>query len=632
MASRLPVKKIEAEKAEFIEYLKRYSSEPAIASKFPYKSFYENDSEVQKVRNEIAKNATEKHIVKNVVIAAPTKIKKPERVVEKQLQTRSTKLNTKERKVEKGNILKKLTEMQKLFPTKKNKDILNITQELLDKCKLFLESIPSKYKKSTILHEINDLKKKIINAQSYVNVREYLIELFSLDTEENDAIFYEKISRLKHTVDSLPDIKRLMINDKIDESFCSRIRNNLKNLETEFQDKLFEEKLGDIKEAIESYTLSESVKSMLQSQLNATISRRGKTIYEQKYKSFYSHITKWLDEIEGSYESITTRRIRLNDVDKEIRSSDLEKLDIISLQRKVSNVRKRLTRLEQGMLEEEPNKVLQQELSQSSYTKESENILETPYELAIPWRNIAFGNNVIRITDENGKFLLAPKETCRKSYNQIKEYLADKLPQIILVKNQSGVWMLKEPVVFKKALNMIRKKESDDLLQEAQYKEALHSYSSMASYLSSQQNQELILKRLREKKQIYLNHLIKDQLAEYKLVPAVEMIAHECAESVGEEDVFIFTIQTSNYHYRSLDCVNIVYENVNPARASIVFTVEKRYYNQALQSIFNFMNDAKQKNKRSKLRQVASLNNYIKNLHVVNHSDDMHVWAVAIKR
>lgn len=253
-------------------------------------------------------------------------------------------------------------------------------------------------------------------------------------------------------------------------------------------------------------------------------------------------------------------------------------------------------------------------------------------EVIILWSNINFGNNVIRITDENGKFLLAPKEICRKSYNQIKEYLADKLPQIILVKNQSGVWMLKEPIVFKNALNMIRRKESEDLLQEAQYKEALHSYSSMESYLSSQQNQELILKRLREKKQNYLNHLIKNQIAEYKLVPAVEMIAYESAESVGEEDVFIFTIQNSNYRYRLSDCVNIVYENVNPARASIVFTVEKRYYNQALQSIFNFMNDAKQKNKRSKLRQVVSLNSYIKNLHVVNHYDDIHEWAVAIKR
>lgn len=70
MASRLPLKKIATEKAEFIEYLKRYSSEPAISYKFPYKSFYENDPEVQKVRKEIALKRNEERKVKtNAIIA-----------------------------------------------------------------------------------------------------------------------------------------------------------------------------------------------------------------------------------------------------------------------------------------------------------------------------------------------------------------------------------------------------------------------------------------------------------------------------------------------------------------------------------------------------------------------------------
>lgn len=627
MANRLPLKKIETEKAEFIEYLKRYSSEPAISSKFPYKSFYENDPEVQKVRKEIANNTTGKHRDNNKVVS--TIVMPSEKDRNKPVMTHGAKQHKKDIKRDKKIILNRLREMQKLFPTKKNEDILNITQELLGNCKLFLDRIPSEYKNATILLEIKSLKKKIIYAQSYVNIREYLIELFSLDTEENDAVFFEKISRLKHTIDSLPDIKRLMLIDKIDESFCSRIRNNLKKIETEFHDKLFDEKLGNVKQAIESYKLSESVKSIIISQLNATISRRDKKKYKQTYDAFYTYISKWLVKIEKSQESIQGRRIRLNDVDKEIRSRNFEKLDTVSLQRLVSNVRKRLTRLEQGILEEEPNEVLQKE--QSSYTKESENILETPYELAISWSNIVFGNNVIRITDTNGKFLLAPKETCRKSYNQIKEYLADKLPQIILVKNQSGTWMLKEPIVFKNALSMIRRRESDNLLQEEQFRKALRNYSSVEDYLADEQNQDLVLKRLKEKKQTFLNYLIKHQITEYKLVPAIEMIAHQSNVNISEEDVFVFTIPYQSYKYGHIDCVNIIYENVNPARATIVCTIEKRHYYQALQSVYNFMNDEKQKNKRSRLHQTLKLNSYVKNLHTVNHTD-MHTWAMAISR
>ena len=250
-------------------------------------------------------------------------------------------------------------------------------------------------------------------------------------------------------------------------------------------------------------------------------------------------------------------------------------------------------------------------------------------ELVVPWSQIVFHDNVIRITDANGKFLLAPRENCRRSYNQIKEYIAEKLPLIVVIKNQDGKWALKEPVVFKNALKILRKRESEELIQEEKYKRALRSFASMEEYLQYRQNQEHVLARLKEKKQEFLNYLIKCQIEDYKLVPAIEVVAHESSENAYEEDVFIFTIPYKSYR-TGTDCVNIVYENINESRASIVCTVEKKNYSQALQSLFNFMNDENQKNKRSRLHQTLRLSNTVRRLHVVNHTD-MHSWAMSIQ-
>ena len=266
--------------------------------------------------------------------------------------------------------------------------------------------------------------------------------------------------------------------------------------------------------------------------------------------------------------------------------------------------------------------------------KESGNIVTNTQviqqEIIVLWDDVNFGNNILYIFSD-GKLVYSKSTSCRKSFNQVKEYLSNKLPQIVLVKNQSDVWILKEPIVLQDALNMIRRKESENLLLEEQYRTSQRSYSSIEKYLEDKTNQELVLKRLKDKKQDFLNYLIKYQLSDYKLVPAIEMLSHESTSIVDEEDVFVFSIQHKSYSYEINDYVNIIYENVNPARATIVCTVEKRYYTLALQSIYNFMNNAKEKNKRSRLRHILKLNNYVKNLHLVNHTD-MHNWETAISR
>lgn len=563
MASRLPLKKIATEKAEFIEYLQRYSSEPAISYKFPYKSFYENDPEVQKVRKEIALKRNEERKVKTNAIIATYNHKK---LVD---------IHNNHQKIQK-EILQKIGTMRGKLESKKGKNT-NITQLFLNECKQYIDSITTEFQE-ILQTEISELKKCIHQQQTSLNVRTYIVELFSLEKELDDLAFETKLKQFQQNIDSkeLSNDEREIINQKLE-----------------------------------------------------TISRkRTERIYAVKFLNFSNHIALWLTQIENSKEKIQVKIQQLNDVDKKIKSSHFEKSEIRSLQRSVYHARKKFTLLQQKTITKAPEKI-KTEINEE--IRKSQFIQEKQHEIIIPWCNITFGINVIRITDTNGKFLLAPKETCRKSYNQIKEYLADKLPQIILVKNQSGTWMLKEPIVFKNALSMIRRRESDNLLQEEQFRKALRNYSSVEDYLADEQNQDLVLKRLKEKKQTFLNYLIKHQITEYKLVPAIEMIAHQSNVNISEEDVFVFTIPYQSYKYGHIDCVNIIYENVNPARATIVCTIEKRHYYQALQSVYNFMNDEKQKNKRSRLHQTLKLNSYVKNLHTVNHTD-MHTWAMAISR
>ena len=551
---------------------------------------------------------------------------------EAQLAKQAIKANqksAKDKKKEKEKILQKLGEIQTQIKAKgKN----NISQELLDRYQHFINGIPLEYQ-NLYQTKISETAKKIRAAQVILYMQPVFLELTSLEREYNEVIFFERLLKLMRTIDSfdLTDNEKASVYNRMGITIQLRIEKKLGRLEN-VDKKQYEDNVDNQNHIVESLDMSDLERTILISKLNTANTKIEEKIYTQKYLIFSNYIHDWLRKIELSKATIQERRLKLNEVDREIRNSRFDKAEHLSLQKAVSIVRKRLTLIEQGKIVEKTPEVKKQSTKELLSPVIKQNVKTEPHVIIVQWSNIEFGNNVIRITDSDGKFLLAPKEICRKSYNQIKEYLADKLPQIVLVKNQSGVWMLKEPIVFKEALRMIRQKEADDLLQEAQYKEALRSYASMENYLNETKNHELILKRLREKKQNYLNHLIKNQLADYKLVPAVEMIAYESAESIGEEDVFIFTIQTNNFHYRYLDCVNIVYENVNPARASIVFTVEKKYYNQALQSIFNFMNDAKKKNKRSKLRQIVSLNSYIKNLNVVNHSDVMHSWAVSIKK
>ena len=187
MAIRLPLKKIEAEKAEFIEYLKRYSTEPTIASKFPYKSFYENDPEVQKIRANIANNVIGKEKVNDKVIATTAVVSNKVKI-DNSKEAKQIKID---RKKEKEKILHQLGEIQKQL--KKGKD--KIPQDVLDRYQQFIKGIDVEYQ-NLYQTKINEITKKIRAAQVVLYLQPVVLELTLLEREDNDVIFFEGLLKI----------------------------------------------------------------------------------------------------------------------------------------------------------------------------------------------------------------------------------------------------------------------------------------------------------------------------------------------------------------------------------------------------------------------------------------------------
>lgn len=270
---------------------------------------------------------------------------------------------------------------------------------------------------------------------------------------------------------------------------------------------------------------------------------------------------------------------------------------------------------------------LKQEQKREKNDVPEENIVPefVPQEIVVTWKDIRFFNNLIRIATPIFNKPILVKKFCSPSYNQIKELLAEKLPNIIILSTREGGYKLKDDIPLGNAIKLIKKREAEELFNENVRKTSRLGFKKA---MLIAEDQELLIQKLKERKQRYINYLISLHAPlGYKVVPAVEFLAHESSESISEEDAFIFTIPSRRTGY-----VRIVYENVNIARASLVFVVQKDKYMECLQSIFNFMGDDSFKNKREFLRARPYINaSGVLAVHHVNHTDDMHDWTVRLK-
>ena len=121
----------------------------------------------------------------------------------------------------------------------------------------------------------------------------------------------------------------------------------------------------------------------------------------------------------------------------------------------------------------------------------------------------------------------------------------------------------------------------------------------------------------------YIDYLVKQQSKKYKVIPCVERLAH--TDSDITEYAFMFSIEC-----KSKDIL-IVYENVHPDRSTLLFVVKPENYDQAIRSIYDFMQSA-EINKRSSLRDgnIEIKQTGVERFCSINH-DGVFIWSRMIK-
>ena len=233
------------------------------------------------------------------------------------------------------------------------------------------------------------------------------------------------------------------------------------------------------------------------------------------------------------------------------------------------------------------------------------------YVETIPWENIIFGNNFYTIKSSNKQIesLNRANYNCKESYNFIKSYFAENLPEIkVLIKKGKIVKLFNKPKFLDVILKLKEAKNEFDIISDSDIN---RSFSDSLNLNKIQLLKNPIFKSK------YFDFLIEFQLNGYKIIPAVEAVVHESNfNSNLEEDAFIFTVMNFD-----TSLVKLVFENINENRSTLVFVIEKENYMDLSEKIYNFMRDVDFVNKRSKIRNSPLINEPgIRRIYSVNHT------------
>lgn len=213
----------------------------------------------------------------------------------------------------------------------------------------------------------------------------------------------------------------------------------------------------------------------------------------------------------------------------------------------------------------------------------------TPKLTVVPWETIEFRNgsvgfyafrlNGALILKERQPFTVQCPES-RESYNYIKQHFINVLPDIKAYQQGADIVELESKLHLLDAIRLLKTKVefADWNVDEGQ----IVSVSSFER--AANQDQEKILARLRARKSLYFDHLVRLQRQSNKrIVPCSEQLIHSDGMGIMEE-AFIFTLVSRNRNE-----IKLVFENVNEARASLVFIAAYDSYEKALRCIFDFM-------------------------------------------
>lgn len=243
-----------------------------------------------------------------------------------------------------------------------------------------------------------------------------------------------------------------------------------------------------------------------------------------------------------------------------------------------------------------------------------------PQLVYVPWETVEFGNGRVMFYSFrlNGRLILKSRTpfivNCKESkaiYNHIRKYFATVLPLIKAYQKGADIVGLESELHLLDAIRILQSKQ-DFVEWESDESDIKFSFSFNKSI---GQDHDKIMANLRLRKSAYFDYLSQAQIKGKNPVPCTELLTH--TYGTGEsEDAFIFSVK-SFYN----DEIKLVFENVNEARATIVFEVMPNMYEKALRCIFDFMrSDEHNKRQRLHYKKFNFQNHGITRYYFINHT------------
>ena len=215
----------------------------------------------------------------------------------------------------------------------------------------------------------------------------------------------------------------------------------------------------------------------------------------------------------------------------------------------------------------------------------------------LDWNCVTFKQGYFIVTEPiDGNLRFKPETVSApgvvESYNYLKDYLNDRLPPI-----HCSVETMKLTIYDTIRLNEVVEKLASISRQQRiittnpVIRRLAPTQMSFSQALSKAQ--QMTPDEFRKYKSKYIDHLVKLQSEKYKIIPCAERMAYSDSDII--EYAFIFTVEGYS------DNILIIHENVNPARATLLFVVKKNKYERAIRAIYDFL-QSPEINKRSSLR------------------------------
>lgn len=228
----------------------------------------------------------------------------------------------------------------------------------------------------------------------------------------------------------------------------------------------------------------------------------------------------------------------------------------------------------------------------------------------IPWSDVRFGDGLIRLRIAGKEYSMGRRDV-RQSFNAIKRAFIRRLPRLRVVLAEEKVRFPsdEEHVLFNDVLRFLKFRNTfcaPDPEVRIPVRDFIGGFSGGA----------LPGIFFPKDKSPYLEHLCRIQSERHVIVPLIERMSHN--SSSEEEDAFLFTVEAG-------DALYVIWENVNPNRATYVFCLSEAAYMERLQLIFDYaLSD--RINKRECLRQDLASGRRLGLSCIVPHTDRAE-WA-----